>query len=343
MSWHQWAPYVPVAVRRIRAAKKIKTLGGKGFVASPVEASGREIARTFWGRAWCRNLESYSDFSNRLPRGRTYIRNGSVLHLHVDSGRIKALVSGSDLYEIDVSIAPVPAKAWSSIRKECTGKIASLVSLLRGELPGPVMEVVTRHGAGLFPSPGEIRMKCSCPDWAVLCKHLAAVLYGVGVRLDEKPELLFLLRGVDHVELVTEAAAAAGSGLAATAPGKGKALGLDASGLSELFGIEVEAEPEVKGKAKAKPRPKAKPEPEPEPEPKPEARAGGQPPALPSGATITSRELAAMGISAAARQGWLMEGVLVRTPARGVYLATSRTARRVAAYLEWKGVPRGPG
>ena len=206
MSWHQWAPYVPVAVRRIRAAKKIRSLGGKGFVASPVEASGREIARTFWGRAWCRNLESYSDFSNRLPRGRTYIRNGSVLHLHVDSGRIKALVSGSDLYEIEVSIAPVPAKAWAAIRKECTGKIASLVSLLRGELPGPVMEVVTRHGAGLFPSPGEIKMKCSCPDWAVLCKHLAAVLYGVGVRLDEKPELLFLLRGVDHGELVTEAA-----------------------------------------------------------------------------------------------------------------------------------------
>lgn len=353
MSWHSryWAPYVPVAVRRARAMGKLKALEKKGLVVSPVEADGRELTRTFWGQAWCRNLESYSDYENRLPRGRTYLRNGSVMHLEVASGRVTGLVCGSELYDVEVSIAPVAARTWSAIRRECTGKIASLVSLLRGELPGPVMNVVTRHGAGLFPAPAEIRMKCSCPDDARLCKHLAAVLYGVGVRLDEKPDLLFLLRGVDHAELVTEAA---GASLVAGAPEGGKTLGLDAGGLSALFGIEVEAEAEAPAAAsRHRPRSQTRKRPARAAKKTAPARArkdagatrprGRGFPALRPGTTVTAKELEAIGISAAARRGWLMEEVLERTPHRGVYLATARTSKRVAVYLERKRTSRVPG
>ncbi len=239
MSYFGWAPYIPAAVRRERAEKKLALLARKGRVTSPVRLEGHTIVRTFWGKAWCANLEAYSDYANRLPRGRTYVRNGSVLDLQVGPGRIDALVMGSNLYEIRISIARLPPRRWAAIRSECAGEIGSLVELLRGQLSESVMDVVTRKETGLFPAPREIRMDCSCPDWAGLCKHLAAVLYGVGTRLDHAPEMLFLLRGVDHEELITEAAAAP---LAAGAPTPEKTLGLDARGLSALFGIEIDEE-----------------------------------------------------------------------------------------------------
>ncbi len=343
MSWYSWAPYVPVAVKRQRSANKLAKLGKKGFSASPVRADGRTIARSFWGQAWCANLEAYSDFSNRLPRGRTYLRNGSVLHLGVKAGRIDAFVAGSDLYKIQISIAPVPVRQWAAIRKESAGRIGSLVELLRGRLSNEVMDTVTRKGTGLFPAPKEIQMECSCPDWATLCKHLAAVLYGVSVRLDERPELLFLLRGVDHEELIAEAAAAP---IAAGAPEAGKALGLDASGLSALFGIDVEEEvvmvpPSKKARPSRTPavhRPVTKAPAAPAlrkaPPQEREATPTRSVQSLRAGTTVTAKELATLGISAATRQNWLTEEVLMRTDVRGLYRATARTRRRVERYLE---------
>jgi uncharacterized Zn finger protein len=343
MSWYSWAPYVPAAVKRQRSANKLAKLGKKGFSASPVRADGRTIARSFWGQAWCANLEAYSDFSNRLPRGRTYLRNGSVLHLGVKAGRIDAFVAGSDLYKIQISIAPVPVRQWAAIRKESAGRIGSLVELLRGRLSNEVMDTVTRKGTGLFPAPKEIQMECSCPDWATLCKHLAAVLYGVSVRLDERHELLFLLRGVDHEELIAEAAAAP---IAAGAPEAGKALGLDASGLSALFGIDVEEEvvmvpPSKKARPSRTPavhRPVTKAPAAPALRKAPLQEREATPirfvQSLRAGTTVTAKELAALGISAATRQNWLTEEVLMRTDVRGLYRTTARTRRRVERYLE---------
>lgn len=343
MSWYSWAPYVPAAVKRARSMKKLGSLQKKGFTACPVRATGRTLASSFWGQAWCANLEAYGDYANRLPRGRTYLRNGSVLHLDVGAGRVDAFVAGSDLYEIQISIAPVQTHQWAAIRKESAGQIGSLVELLRGRLSRAVMDVVTRKGTGLFPSPKEIRMECSCPDWAALCKHLAAVLYGVGVRLDERPELLFRLRGVDHEELIAEAAAAP---IAAGTPEAGKALGLDASGLSALFGIDVEEEKVVAppskkarpSRTKAVPTPLAKAVAAPAirkaPLPEREATPIRMLQSLRPGTTVTAKELAAIGISAATRQNWLMEEILMRTDARGLYRATARTRRRVERYLE---------
>lgn len=234
MSWYGWAPYVPVAVRRARALKKMEKLRKKGLDITPVEIRGRKMARTFWGEAWCDHLESFSDYANRLPRGRTYVRNGSVCHLDIAKGEIHALVSGSRLYTVKVAIKMLRRKKWEDVKNRCAGQIGSLLELLQGRLSENVMSVVTDRNKGLFPLPGEISLRCSCPDWAVMCKHVAAVLYGVGARLDEKPELLFLLRGVDHEELISTEV-----GVATRAGTKGGRRRIADDSLADVFGIEL--------------------------------------------------------------------------------------------------------
>lgn len=242
MSWF-WRPYVPVAQRRARAMKQMEKLRKKGVNIQPVKIDGRQITRTFWGRAWCDHLQKFSDFANRLPRGRTYVRNGSVCHLDIQKGRITAKVSGSEIYDIDVKIKELPKDKWRRVKDSCAGQIGSLLELLQGRLSDQVMAVVTDRDQGLFPRPGEISLDCSCPDWADMCKHVAAVLYGVGARLDERPELLFLLRGVDHQELVTEDAARK----VVAKAGKTDRKRLDDSELAAVFGIDL-APPAVQAK-----------------------------------------------------------------------------------------------
>jgi uncharacterized Zn finger protein len=234
MSWYEWRPYLPVGVRRARAVKKMEKLRKKGIDITPVEITGRKIAKTFWGEAWCDHLESFSDYANRLPRGRTYVRNGSVCHLAIGKGEIDAMVSGSELYTVKITIHTLARKKWTDVKKRCAGQIGSLLELLEGRLSKSVMSVVTDRNQGLFPLPKEIRLECNCPDWAVMCKHVAAVLYGVGARLDEHPELLFLLRGVDHEELIeTEVGVTAAAG---SEVGR-RRIAEDA--LAEVFGIEM--------------------------------------------------------------------------------------------------------
>jgi uncharacterized Zn finger protein len=237
----RFPPYVPVARRKRDAAAAVAKLKKKGHAVEPVAIDGRAITTTFWGKAWCSHLESLSDFENRLPRGRTYVRRGAVVHLTLDSGRIVAKVQGSSLYDIEIGVVKLKPKRWSKVVAECTGSIDSLVELLRGKLADSVMRAVTNVETGLFPAASELRMSCSCPDWAGLCKHLAAVLYGVGARLDARPELLFTLRGVDPSELVAERAAAAIS--EAKTEGKRSRRVLPSSGLSDVFGIEFERAP----------------------------------------------------------------------------------------------------
>jgi len=232
-------PYVPAAARRAKAERSAAKLAKKGHTLSPVTASRGAIAKSFWGKAWCENLERYSDYSNRLPRGRTYLRNGSVIDLKIAAGEVNAQVMGSSLYRITVKISAVPGTHWHSIAHDCARSIDTLVELLQGQLSTAVMERITRPGTGLFPSPKEIRFSCSCPDSAALCKHVAATLYGVGARLDAEPQLLFSLRNVDASELIAKA----GEGGAATHEAPAATRILDASKLTELFGIEVATEP----------------------------------------------------------------------------------------------------
>ncbi len=245
-----FAPYVSAAQRRRMADSARADLRSKGVVLQPVIIDGRSISRTFWGRAWCQHLESFMDYVNRLPRGRTYVRNGSVFHLEIERGTVSAKVQGSRLYSVLISIGPLSPQAWRKIKDRCTGQIGSVLDLLQGRLSEGVMEVVTDRKNGLFPRPREIRMQCSCPDWARMCKHIAAVLYGVGARLDKKPELLFLLRGVDHEELIgAHAEAAVHEAVART----GRARRIAESDLGEIFGVEFEGEPSRAARARAKP------------------------------------------------------------------------------------------
>jgi uncharacterized Zn finger protein len=226
-----WKPYVPVAKRRSEAAQKVAQLKKKGQQIAPVTIEGQKIAASFWGKSWCTNLERYSDYASRLPRGRSYVRNGSVIDLQIASDEVTALVQGSELYKIKITIAPVKPDAWKSICRDCSGTVSSLVELLQGRVAKSVMDRVCRQGDGLFPAPKDIKLSCSCPDWASMCKHVAATLYGVGARLDSKPELLFVLRGVDQNELLS----AGPQTLTAATPG-GKVLDGD---IAALFGLEM--------------------------------------------------------------------------------------------------------
>lgn len=201
-----------------------------GRPPQPIRGSGRTLAQTFWGHAWCRNLEQYRDYANRLPRGRTYLRQGAVLDLSIDPGLVTAWVAGRGLYQVVVAIRPLSRKRWAALRQRCAGGLSSVVELLEGHLGDTVMEAVCEPQGGLFPEPRELEMSCSCPDWAQMCKHVAAALYGVGLRLDEQPQLLFELRGVDPDELVDLATPAR--------------VEVDASrrlegDLSEIFGIQI--------------------------------------------------------------------------------------------------------
>jgi hypothetical protein len=229
-------PYVSAAERRRTAARAVARLRKRGGdTVSPVVVDGRAIAGTFWGKAWCDNLKRYSDYSNRLPRGRTYVRNGSVIDLKIMPGEVTALVSGSSIYTVRAQIKAIPKARWQAISSDCAGSIDSLVELLNGRFSKGVMERMCRQESGLFPSPKEISFACSCPDWAAMCKHVAAVFYGIGARLDQSPELLFALRKVDPTALLADAGRELSSG--AKRPGSGRVLAQ--AGLAEIFGIDL--------------------------------------------------------------------------------------------------------
>lgn len=235
MGYWGWKPYVPVAERRRKAQAAVDKARQAGKDVEPVVLATRTIARTFWGKAWCDNLETYSDYENRLPRGRSYVRNGSVIDLKIKPGKVIAQVMGSSRYRVKIAITPLASDKWQKLVADCTGSIATLMELLQGKFSMAIMSRLCEEKTGLFPQPEEIQLDCSCLDWATMCKHVAAVLYGVGVRLDEKPELLFVLRQVDANDLLTAQAAE----LPTRAKKPAKAKVLDDAALADVFGIEL--------------------------------------------------------------------------------------------------------
>jgi len=270
MAFHsRWAPYVPVAKRRANAAREASKLAKKGQKLRSIQIKSRAIATSFWGLAWCESLEIYSDWANRMPRGRTYARNGSIVDLQIEPGRITALVSGSSLYKIKISIDPLNKQKWQAIRSDCAQQVSSLLDLMRGKLPDTVLARLTDPKQGMFPSPQELKLQCSCPDYATMCKHIAATLYGVGHLLDSEPGLFFKMRGVDQSELVSDALT---TQTADDAMGLNQRSDLAGEDLGAIFGIDLattsdvqpavssfeESEPARKraGNAKSKSNPK---------------------------------------------------------------------------------------
>ncbi len=239
MSFWSFPKYVRKAEKKARAEKKLNQLKKKHDVR-PVIIEGSAIARTWWGKAWNKNLERYADYSNRIGRGRSYVRCGAVLDLQINAGEIKALVHGSRAkpYSINIKIKKLDRNAWQQVASECAGMLESLEELLAGKFPKGLEEVFMQRDAGLFPSPKEIDFDCSCPDWASMCKHVAAALYGIGARLDEDPSLFFTLRGVDTGDLISRTVASKAESLLKKASKKSSRI-IEDSDLSAIFGIDL--------------------------------------------------------------------------------------------------------
>lgn len=248
MSWD----YEEAQERKERLQREIakRQKRGEKFEALPAPAGQKKLSTTFWGQAWCRNLESYQVYESRLPRGRSYLRQGNVYNLEIEPGKLSAVVAGSELYDTSITIKPLPKEQWQQIVESSAGQVGSMLDLLAGKLGDGLMKVLTDPEGGLFPKPKEILFNCSCPDHADMCKHVSAVLYGVGVLLDTKPELLFTLRGVDQAELLSNASSAAITDLSADT---GDLAGVD---LSAIFGIDLNMdvlpEPPAKKKGRKK-------------------------------------------------------------------------------------------
>ena len=209
MSYWGYPKYVTVAAKKAKAAKKLKELSKKNPDMKPVVVEGSTIARTWWGKAWTVNLEQYADYSNRIGRGRSYVRHGAVLDLRIEAGEVKALVQGSASkpYSVSVKIQTLKKETWHRIKTACEGTLESFHELLAGKFPKALGEIFVCKDSGMFPAPREIKFACSCPDWADMCKHVAATLYGVGARLDEDPKLFFKLRDAGIDELIKQAVA----------------------------------------------------------------------------------------------------------------------------------------
>lgn len=232
-----------VGERKAKATKALEKLGKKG-VFQPVSVQG-PLAVTWWGKAWNRNLEGYADYSNRIGRGRSYVRSGSVIDLRVMEGGVEALVQGSrsQPYKIGIDIATLYAPSRKRLAEACAGKLESAEALLAGRFPEDLQGMLASEASGLFPNPKQIKFSCSCPDWASMCKHVAATLYGVGVRFDQDPALFFMLRGIKVEELVGDVVRkSADQLLKARGRGESTRLDLDNAGLGGLFGLELEGE-----------------------------------------------------------------------------------------------------
>jgi uncharacterized Zn finger protein len=252
MAYYDGFPaYVSVAEKRLKAQKSVEKLKKKNPDICPVILTGTKLTKTWWGKAWNDNLESYSDFANRIGRGRSYVRHGAVVDLKITQGEIKALVQGSAAkpYQVTISILPLSEAVWQEITRNCAGKLDSLQELIVGKFPKTLSEVFTAKGKGLFPTSKEIRLQCSCPDGANMCKHVAAVFYGVGARLDEDPALFFVLRNVKMEDLISEAISQKTETFLKKSNVKSRRIIADTD-IADLFGIEMETKPEMKREKK---------------------------------------------------------------------------------------------
>ena len=241
MNAYGYREYESAAEKRAKAARSAAKLKKKNANLAPIVSTGRKLATTWWGKAWNDNLERYADYENRIARGRSYVRQGAVLDLQIHEGKVNALVQGSRVkpYQVAVVIDPLKSAAWQVIVKACTGNIHSLQELISGKFPQNLTDIFTAKGTGLFPSPHEILFGCSCPDRADMCKHVAAVLYGIGIRFDEDPTLFFRLRQVNIDDLITDALHQTTDAMLDRADRKSSRV-LDNDDLAGLFGIALE-------------------------------------------------------------------------------------------------------
>ena len=198
MAYYGFAEYVPVAEKKANALNAIKKLKEKDPNISPVIIEGT-LGKTWWSKSWNKNLESYADYSNRISRGKSYVRQHCVVDLKISKGEIFSKVQGSRIkpYDIEIKIETLTKEAMNHVLMSCQKSIESIEQLVEGKFPKGLETLICDKNEGLFPSPKAIQFSCTCPDYAVMCKHVAATLYGIGVRLEEDPLLFFELRDID--------------------------------------------------------------------------------------------------------------------------------------------------
>ncbi|MCE2515019.1 MAG: helix-turn-helix domain-containing protein [Acidobacteria bacterium] len=217
---HWYPRYLSIGARRARALPEMLRLRERGVHVQPIETTGQTVARRFWGRRWFDHLDSFAGREDRLALGRALVRRGAVCHLEIRPGVVEAMVAGSALYRVVVRMRTTEPTAWQAVVRACAGRVGSIPDLLRGALPNGAIEAVTDPDRGLLPRREEIDPHCGCADGTALCRHAAAALYGVGLRLDAAPELLFRLRGVDETDLIAAGPAPAGAPPAGAAAGR---------------------------------------------------------------------------------------------------------------------------
>ncbi|MDH3347682.1 MAG: SWIM zinc finger family protein [Desulfobulbaceae bacterium] len=241
MSWYKYPRYVSVAEKKAKAMKKLAQLKKKNPNINPVVIESNVLAKTWWGKSWNTNLESYSDYHNRIGRGRSYVRHGAVLDLQILAGKVKALVQGAATkpYSVIIPIRKLSLDKVNAIKMECRGKLNSLQDLISGKFPKELGQMFLSQGNGLFPEPDDISLSCSCPDSAIMCKHVAATLYGVGARLDEDPLLFFKLRSINVDDLVTSAIKERTEDLLEKTEVKSSKI-IEDGDLSDIFGIDLD-------------------------------------------------------------------------------------------------------
>jgi uncharacterized Zn finger protein len=192
MSYWDWYPRYP----------KTKPREVKGGIKA--KAKGKIGGETWWATRWINVLESFG-WSNRLPRGRSYARRGQVIEYEIDPGQITAKVQGSrpKPYSVKIGVQPLSPTDWNKVADAMVEQAIFTAKLLAGEMPHEIEDAFKAAKASLFPaSARELEMSCSCPDWAVPCKHIAAVYYIVGEAFDRDPFLMFHLRGRSREELL---------------------------------------------------------------------------------------------------------------------------------------------
>ncbi|MHB1394176.1 MAG: SWIM zinc finger family protein [Clostridia bacterium] len=238
MSYYGFPKYETALEKKAKATKALEKLKKKNPEIEPVIIEGRTLAKSWWGKAWNLNLESYADYGNRIARGKSYVRNNSVLDLKISKGTVEAKVQGSSSkpYDVEIRIDALSSKKWEQVIALCNHRIDSLEQLIEGKFPKELEVLFTERKYGMFPSPQEIHFDCSCPDWATMCKHVAAVLYGIGARLDLDPMLFFELRDLDGQELVRKSMERKLESMLKNAGKKSKREIADED-ISDLFGL----------------------------------------------------------------------------------------------------------
>lgn len=239
MSYYGFPKYVTVAEKKEKAVKSLERLRKKNPNLEPIIIEGRTLAKSWWGKAWNLNLESYADYSNRINRGKSYVRNNAVLDLKIKKGKVEAKVQGTRMtpYDVNVTIDILGDNRWQEILELCNRRIDSLEQLLEGKFPKELEVLFTDKKYSMFPTPKEIHFSCSCPDWAYMCKHVAAVLYGIGSRFDQNPLLFFELRDVDSHELIRKSMEEKIESMLQNV-GKKSKREISAEDVSNIFGLE---------------------------------------------------------------------------------------------------------